>query len=195
MTAARRFPWRFDVSAALDVPGAHAIAVDAIVPRDAGAAARRPVLCCLPGGSLSRRYHDLELDGDRSYSFAEFMAARGFASLLFDHLGTGESSRPDGPAALDPDRIAAANQAALARALARLRAGGAEPGLPPLAAPATIGVGHSMGSMVAQRFAIDHPERVRGLMLVASFAGYSDNPVTEEEPTHAQVQGVPHVSG
>jgi len=143
---ARRFAWRFDVSADLDLPGAHEIAVDLVVPGDALAAARRPVLCCLPGGSLSRRYHDLELDGDRRYSFAEFMAARGFATLAIDHLGTGASSRPAGDAALDPDRVAAANQAALARALARLRAGGAERDLPPLAARATIGVGHSMGS-------------------------------------------------
>ena len=41
-------------------------------------------------------------------------------------------------------------------------------------------VGHSMGATNAQRFAIDHPDRVRGLILVASFAGFSDNPVTEE---------------
>ena len=41
-------------------------------------------------------------------------------------------------------------------------------------------VGHSMGATNAQRFAIDHPERVAGLVLVASFAGFSDNPVTEE---------------
>ena len=142
----RRFRWRFDVSDALDFPGSHEIAVDLVVPGDAAAASRRPVLSCLPGGSLSRRYHDLELDGDRRYSFAEFMAARGFASLAIDHLGTGESSKPEGDAALDPDRIASANQAALAQALARLRAGGAEPGLPALAARATIGVGHSMGS-------------------------------------------------
>ena len=41
-------------------------------------------------------------------------------------------------------------------------------------------VGHSMGATNAQRFAIDHPDRVRGLILVASFAGFADNPVTEE---------------
>jgi len=143
---ARRLAWRFDVSADLDLPGRHEIAIDAVVPLDTAAAQQRPVLCCLPGGSLSRRYHDLEQGGDRRYSFAEFMARRGFASLLVDHLGTGESSRPEGDAALDPDRVADANQSALVQALARLRAGDAEPGLPPLAARATVGVGHSMGS-------------------------------------------------
>jgi len=38
-------------------------------------------------------------------------------------------------------------------------------------------VGHSMGSFVAQRFAIDHPERTAGLVLMGSAAGMSDNAV------------------
>jgi pimeloyl-ACP methyl ester carboxylesterase len=35
--------------------------------------------------------------------------------------------------------------------------------------PAAVLVGHSMGSLVAQRAAIDYPSRVRGLALVAAF--------------------------
>ena len=42
--------------------------------------------------------------------------------------------------------------------------------------PAVV-VGHSMGSINAQRFAIDHPERVLGLVLAGSFATLRDNPV------------------
>jgi non-heme chloroperoxidase len=38
-------------------------------------------------------------------------------------------------------------------------------------------VGHSMGSVNAQRFAIDHPERTLGLVLVGSFASLPNNPV------------------
>jgi pimeloyl-ACP methyl ester carboxylesterase len=41
-------------------------------------------------------------------------------------------------------------------------------------------VGHSMGSTNAQRFAIDHPERVLGLVLAGSFASYRGNPVLME---------------
>jgi non-heme chloroperoxidase len=42
--------------------------------------------------------------------------------------------------------------------------------------PAVI-VGSSMGSTNAQRFAIDHPERVLRLVLTGSFATYQSNPV------------------
>jgi pimeloyl-ACP methyl ester carboxylesterase len=41
-------------------------------------------------------------------------------------------------------------------------------------------VGHSMGATNAQRFAIDHPERLRGLVFIGSFGGYSGNAVIEE---------------
>ena len=36
-------------------------------------------------------------------------------------------------------------------------------------------VGHSMGATIAQRFAIDHPQRVNGLVLAGSFATFRDN--------------------
>ena len=45
--------------------------------------------------------------------------------------------------------------------------------------PAVV-VGHSMGCTNAMRFAIDHPERVRGLVLAGSFASYRDNPAAVE---------------
>lgn len=38
-----------------------------------------------------------------------------------------------------------------------------------------IVVGHSMGSTNAVRFALDNPERVRGLVLVGAFAAYGSN--------------------
>lgn len=41
-------------------------------------------------------------------------------------------------------------------------------------------VGHSMGSAVAQRFALDHAERVAGLVLAGSFATARGNPGVEE---------------
>jgi non-heme chloroperoxidase len=45
-----------------------------------------------------------------------------------------------------------------------------------LALDRAILVGHSMGTAVAQRFAIDHPDRVLGLVLVGAFAALARNP-------------------
>jgi non-heme chloroperoxidase len=45
-----------------------------------------------------------------------------------------------------------------------------------LALDRAILVGHSMGTAVAQRFAIDHPDRVFGLVLVGAFAALARNP-------------------
>jgi pimeloyl-ACP methyl ester carboxylesterase/tetratricopeptide (TPR) repeat protein len=49
-----------------------------------------------------------------------------------------------------------------------------------LAVPAALIVGHSMGSYVAQRFAIEHPERTVGLVLMGSFASMRGNPVVAD---------------
>lgn len=45
--------------------------------------------------------------------------------------------------------------------------------------PAVL-VGHSMGTAVAQRFALDFPEILRGLVLIGSFVSYADNAVMVE---------------
>ena len=45
--------------------------------------------------------------------------------------------------------------------------------------PAVI-VGHSMGSAVARRFALDYPDRTLGLVLVGAFASLRDNPGVHE---------------
>jgi non-heme chloroperoxidase len=41
-------------------------------------------------------------------------------------------------------------------------------------------VGHSMGSFVAQRFALDHPRRTAGLVLLGSATGMRDNAVLQD---------------
>ncbi len=146
MAELRRLEWRFDVSEAVQLPGSHEIAVSVVAPAGFARSDLGTVLCCLPGGSLSRRYWDLEIDGDRRFSFAEFMAARGFATVAIDHLGVGESSQPDECFVLDPMRLARANDAALEQTLERLHVGDAHAGLRPKSRLRSIGVGHSMGS-------------------------------------------------
>lgn len=46
--------------------------------------------------------------------------------------------------------------------------------------PAAVIVGHSMGSLIAQRFAIDYPERTKGLVLVGAAASLKKNPGLQE---------------
>jgi pimeloyl-ACP methyl ester carboxylesterase len=41
---------------------------------------------------------------------------------------------------------------------------------------AAVIAGHSMGSSIAERFALDHPERTLGLVLLGAFTSWRDNP-------------------
>jgi len=65
----------------------HPAAVDEI----AGPAA---VLVCLPGGTYDHAYWDLDVPGEE-YSFARWMAERGYVVVAFDSLGTGASTHPE----------------------------------------------------------------------------------------------------
>jgi pimeloyl-ACP methyl ester carboxylesterase len=65
----------------------HPAAVDEI----AGPAA---VLVCLPGGTYDHAYWDLDVPGEE-YSFARWMAERGYVVVAFDSLGTGHSTHPE----------------------------------------------------------------------------------------------------
>jgi pimeloyl-ACP methyl ester carboxylesterase len=92
------------------------------------------VLVCWPGGSYDRRYW--QFDALPGYSFAEHMAARGFAVVAADHLGTGASSKPAEVDAVDVACLAAA-AAEVARQLREQF-----PNAP------IVGVGHSLGGCV-----------------------------------------------
>ncbi|WP_407688303.1 alpha/beta fold hydrolase [Mycobacterium sp. HUMS_1102779] len=81
-------PLRFDVSEAI---GEDASLAATYYPARAGAGA---VLVCLPGGTYSRAYWDLDIPGRPGYSFAEFATGQGHGVVTIDPLGTGESSKP-----------------------------------------------------------------------------------------------------
>lgn len=82
------------------------------------------------------------------------LAARGFRVIAFDRPGLGWSDRIGGADGADP--------AAQARAVAEaLRA---------MAAPPALVLGHSWGSALALALALDHPDRVAGLVLVSPVA-------------------------
>jgi pimeloyl-ACP methyl ester carboxylesterase len=142
------------IDTGLSLPGGTPlhVAVEVRAPRQASLGPAPVVLVCLPGGGMNRRYWDLRPNGDAasdlSFSFAQQMAGRGFIVVLLDHLGVGESDRPEDGYALTPDLIVRANQAAVEQVLGKLRAGSLLSSLPPLPDLVSIGVGHSMGAML-----------------------------------------------
>jgi pimeloyl-ACP methyl ester carboxylesterase len=107
-------------------------------------------LICLPGGSVNRHFFDLmppaddPMPDDASFSFARQMTARGFIVALVDHLGIGDSARPQDGFALSTEILAQAAAHVLADIKARIQAhyGAAAQGL------CTVGVGHSMGGTI-----------------------------------------------
>ena len=141
-----RYHLDIDVSHAVHEVDQHTLSAQVALPAGRDAITPRVVLCCLPGGFLSKAYFDLEIDDSYEFSFVDYMARQGFATLCLDHLGTGDSSRPKDGYALGVDAIARANQAALETLLQRLRVGDGLPALPELV---SVGVGHSMGSCLS----------------------------------------------
>lgn len=140
-----------DVSHAVPLPGRHVVrgvALSATPPTRSGS--RPLVWCCLPGGNCTSSYFDLHVNGDdTSYSMAAHLADAGSTVLALDHLGTGASSTVEDNFLLTPEILAMASHAAFTVLLERLREGSLVAGLGPVANPLPIGVGHSMGAMIA----------------------------------------------
>jgi pimeloyl-ACP methyl ester carboxylesterase/ketosteroid isomerase-like protein len=146
--------------------GAKVVAAELFVP----AAVRSPatVLICFPGGSMSRRYFDLQ-GGDAAgdFSLAAYCARAGFVVALVDHLGVGESSIPDDGWTLTPAVVADANALATDQIVAGLRSG--EFGIPALPRVQPIAIGHSMGGLMAVMQQARH-RQFAGLGLLGSSA-------------------------
>jgi pimeloyl-ACP methyl ester carboxylesterase len=94
-------------------------------------------------------------DSWRSWELALAALPASLRAIAITQRGHGDSERP---AAGYRTRDFAGDVAAL---------------LDVLELPSAVVVGHSMGSIVARRFAIDHPERTRGLALVGSFGTFA----------------------
>src|SRR5215207_4716409 len=56
----------------------------------------RTLLLALHGANYNHKYWDVPEINGHEYSFARYMAARKYAVLAIDQLGTGESSKPNG---------------------------------------------------------------------------------------------------
>jgi pimeloyl-ACP methyl ester carboxylesterase len=108
------------------------------------------VFFCLPGGMLrSAAYFDLLVPDQPDYSMAEWMVQRGALVLGMDHPGTGDSARVADPFALTADVCADIAHEVLAVWRAQLASGELDDRLPPTGPAPVIGVGHSMGGLIA----------------------------------------------
>jgi pimeloyl-ACP methyl ester carboxylesterase len=144
-------PVEVDVSAAVPFPG-HSVVRGWVHAPDRPPPPGSPVVvaCCLAGGTCSTRYFDLEVEGLAGYSMAAHLARHGFVTIALDHLGIGESDRVDDVFRLTPPIVSAANDLAHREVLATL-ARGTLPldGWSDQISPIVIGLGHSMGGMLA----------------------------------------------
>lgn len=138
---------RVDVAESLSFGGEQIVTCWVFPPRNAGP--QVPVLFCLPGGTYTKAYWHLEVPGRPGYSFAEHMADAGMLVIAVDHLGTGDSTPHVRALDLTPDVVAAANRAVFDEIKQRAAAGTLIDGLEPLIPSLSVGVGHSMGAMLA----------------------------------------------
>ena len=161
--------------------GARRVVADVFAPPgtasgDSGTSSPHAVLCCIPGGGMSRGYFDLPVPaGVPGWSMAEHLAARGFVVVTLDPPGVGESDQPDDGYALTPEVVADVNAAAFAQILS-----------PPLVPEgvAAIGVGHSAGAALVVYQQARH-RSFAGVALLGFGAGGLPSHLTEAERRYA----------
>jgi non-heme chloroperoxidase len=100
-------------------------------------------------------------DSWRSFELLLPHLPQGLRAIVPTQRGHGDADRPQGyaPADFAGDALAVLNALGIERAIV---------------------AGHSMGSQVALRLALDHPERVLGLVLIGGFAALGDNAAVRE---------------
>jgi pimeloyl-ACP methyl ester carboxylesterase len=140
-----RTPVEVDVSAVVPFAGRHRVRGWVVVPDPAPEPGSRVgVACCLAGGTCSTDYFDLHVDGFADYSMAEHLASSGVVTIALDHLGVGRSDRVEDVFLVTPQLASAVNDFACRAVLQELREqpwSGVD--------LVTVGVGHSMGGMLA----------------------------------------------
>lgn len=135
----------------------------------------RAVLWCVPGGGMTRRYFDLEVDG---YSMARHLAELGHVVISVDPPGVGDSDVPGDGWALLPEVIADVLEAVRVQL-------GAELGL---AERIEIGVGHSAGGLLLARQQARHRGFHAVALLGVSGGGLPDV-TTPDEMAYAHDEG------
>jgi len=178
-------PIRLEIDVQGSAPsGAEHIVADLFLPPPSATPAGI-LLCCLPGGGMSRRYWDLQVaDELGEYSMARYLARQGFAVATIDPLGVGDSGRPDDGYALTPSALADVNDVAIRRIIAGLREGTLRDDVAAVPTLRTVGVGHSAGGLLTVHQQARH--RTYDALALLGFAGGGlPSHLTEDERAFA----------
>ncbi|EJD45795.1 hypothetical protein AURDEDRAFT_165245 [Auricularia subglabra TFB-10046 SS5] len=122
---------------------------------------------CVHGASYTQQYWDWPIDSSR-YSYVEYAARRGYATLTYDRLGSGDSARPDPVNVVQPSL-----QIAIAKVVISLARNGK---LLNCEYSKIIHVGHSFGSVLTTGVLASAP----WLIDIAVLTGYAHHPVPAE---------------
>lgn len=147
----------------VELPDGGSISWEAFGPEDEAAASGPPVLL-ISGQAVTRE----------SWHPVVPRLAQGRHLILFDHRGIGESAEGPTPPRTIPG---------FADDLRALLDG--------LGVDRADVIGHSMGGRSAQLLAIEHPERVRGLVLVSSSGGDAHGEQRPDDATRDLASGDP----
>jgi pimeloyl-ACP methyl ester carboxylesterase len=107
----------------------------------------------VPGNTYNRAYWQVDLEPSR-YSYVRAANAAGYATLALDRLGTGASLHPTSPAMTLGNDVTTVHQ--VATALRRSVFGPFD---------RVVGVGHSLGSVVVNQVAGEHPKDFDAIVL------------------------------
>ncbi len=121
------------------------VAATLFLPDAAAREAPLPLLFLFPGGGMSRRYFDIQLEGDDSYSQARWFARRGFVVVAMDYPGAGDSSPKVNGTTPNRAQVEQGIASAVRQVADRLRDGRLCEDLGALAVDVVIGAGHSVG--------------------------------------------------
>lgn len=138
----------------------------------------------VPGGTYGQRYWSMR-PATHVPSYVESMTRAGHATLAIDRLGAGRSSRPPS----DRYRLQTHTQT-VHQVLRRLRAGQ----IGDRSFARVIVVGHSLGSAIATKIAVDHPRDVDGIVLTGVATRQNDAAFAEFEQAIHQANRDPRFS-
>jgi pimeloyl-ACP methyl ester carboxylesterase len=109
----------------------------------------RTLAYCLAGGGCATSYFDLKVEDSTGYSMAEYFCDRGVMVVAIDHPGIGDSDSVPDLFVITPSLVAKCHDRAVKEVRERLASGTLAPEAASVLEPMVVGLGHSMGGLIA----------------------------------------------